>query len=528
MPRSYSVIIRNGLVFDGAGLAPAQADIGIDQDTIRVIGNIGDASGLLEIDASNRYVAPGFIDLTNHSDTHWTLFDQPRQESLITQGITTIVGGNCGTSLVPLAKASDIEGIQKWTDISRVNVNWRETDEFLNVLDTLPLGVNVATLVGHGTLRRAARVDITHSASADDIATMNDLLRRALDAGAFGLSTGLGRSFGLSAEHDELEALFASVKRAKALTAHHLADEGAGIVAAMSRIVGALRETGAVGHISHFKAIGRKSWPLGAAALDVIENARSGGIPVTMDVFPYTRTGSNLYLLLPEWAMEGGRTEILARLENSATRVALADALRSLTLHYDRMVIASTVHDVGAVGHTIADLALRSERTPEDVMLELLRTNQLQVAIFNEAISEDGMAEALLQTYAAIASDGVGQGTLVRPNDLPHPRSFGAFPRAIKLFVKERRAVAWKDMIQKMTGLPASILGLRRRGWLRAGMAADIIVFDPEMLQDRADYAEARTFSEGMEWVFINGRAAIAAGEITRDFSGRALRRGGS
>lgn len=161
-------------------------------------------------------------------------------------------------------------------------------------------------------------------------------------------------------------------------------------------------------------------------------------------------------------------------------------------------------------------------------MLELLRTNQLQVAIFNEAISEDGMAEALLQTYAAIASDGVGQGTLVRPNDLPHPRSFGAFPRAIKLFVKERRAVAWKDMIQKMTGLPASILGLRRRGWLRAGMAADIIVFDPEMLQDRADYAEARTFSEGMEWVFINGRAAIAAGEITRDFSGRALRRGGS
>ncbi|MBI1957349.1 MAG: amidohydrolase family protein [Candidatus Niyogibacteria bacterium] len=525
MPRSYSIVIRNGLVFDGTGQAPVQADIGIDDDTIRAVGNIKGAVGLTEVDASNRYVAPGFIDLTNHSDTHWTLFDEPRQESLITQGITTIVGGNCGTSLAPLVTASDIEGIQKWTDISRININWQGVGELLGAQDAVPLGVNVATLVGHGTLRRAVRMDITKPATPDAIAAMDALLRRSLDEGAFGLSTGLGRSFGLSAEHDELETLFASVRHANALTTHHLSDEGAGITAAVSRIAGALRETGATGHISHFKALGRKSWPLGRSALDVIENARSGGVSLTIDVFPYTRTGSNLYMLLPEWALEGGRAHILARLENPAMRTAIADALRALTLHYDRMVIASTLHDVGAVGHTIAQLASRAESAAEEVMLELLRTNQLHVSVFNEAISEDGMAEALMQPYAAVASDGVGQGETRRPNDLPHPRSFGAFPRAINLFVKERRSVAWKDMIQKMTGLPATILGLRKRGWIRPGMAADIVIFDPETIRDRSDYVEARVFSSGIQWVFINGVAAIADGEITRDLSGRALRR---
>src|SRR3989344_3403478 len=178
MPRSYSVIIRNGLVFDGTGEAPRQADIGMDGDTIHSVGALGDATGLLEVDASNRYVAPGFIDCTNHSDTHWTLFDQARQESLVTQGITTIIGGNCGTSIAPLVNATDIEGIQKWTDVTRININWQGVDELLNVLDTLPLGVNMATLVGHGTLRRAIHMDVTRPATAEEIAQMDYLLRR--------------------------------------------------------------------------------------------------------------------------------------------------------------------------------------------------------------------------------------------------------------------------------------------------------------------------------------------------------------
>ena len=307
----------------------------------------------------------------------------------------------------------------------------------------------------------------------------------------------MGRSHELTTDAEELKALFAVAQSFNAATAHHLADEGAGIVASLSSVVGALRETGARGHISHFKVVGRRAWPAGSAALDLIERARADGIALTLDVFPYTRTGSNLYLLLPEWALEGGQEQMMVRLGDASTRTA------------------------------IAQLAAGSDRIPEEVVVELLRVNQLHVAIFNDVIFEDVMAGSIARDYAAIASDGVGQGMEGRATDLPHPRSFGTFPRVFDIFVKQKKTLAWKDAIYKMTGLPASILGFHNRGILKTGSYADVVVFDPETVRDRADYEHPRELSSGIEWVFINGIAALSSGAFTGTMSGKALRRAG-
>lgn len=522
---AYSIIIRNGLVFDGQNRPGRKADLAIDGDRIAALGDLSRDTAALEIDAANLYVSPGFIDLTNHSDTHWTLFNEPNQTSLILQGVTTVLGGNCGSSLAPLVKAEDIGAIQKWVDVSKINVNWQSIAEFFKELSRHKFAVNFATLVGHGTLRRASGTDISRPAAEDEVKKMSYLLYQAMSAGAFGLSTSLGRSHELSATDDEMLELMAQVKVFDGLAAHHLEDEGSRAVSAVSRIIGLSRGSGVRGHISHFKILGRKSWPNQKTALDIIKTARRDGVKLTLDVFPYTATGSNLYLLLPEWAREGGKERIVARLKDKKQRKEVKNELRRLTLHYEKIMIASTLKDNLSVGKNISVLAEGSGLDPEEMIIELLITNGLNVSIFNEAISEENLFAAAAEPYAAISSDGVGQGLGGPSTDLPHPRSFGAFSRALKIFVKEKNILSWEEAIYKMTGLAAEILGLEKRGELREDFFADIAVFDPEAVGDNADYLTPRRFSQGIKWLFVNGEAVISEGEWTGRLTGRILKK---
>lgn len=522
---TYSVIIRNGLVFDGKGSFPIHADIGLEGDIIRAVGDLKEDQGAITVDASNHYVAPGFIDLTNHSDTHWTFFDIPRGDSMLKQGVTTFLGGNCGSSLAPLVHAEDIGGIQKWVDISRININWQEIAEFFEELEKHAFGLNIATLVGHGTLRRAIGMDITKPASHDEVEKMKLLLSSALKAGAFGLSTSLGRAHALSADQEELRSLFEVIHEFDALGTHHLQDEGADVVVAASHVVNLARKTRSRGHISHFKVLGRKSWPQQEAVLNLVESARGQDVKMTIDTFPYTRTGSNLYLLLPEWAREAGKEKILARLDDPEARTHIIKTLVDLTLHYDRITIASTLHDTGAVGKSISQLSESSGISPHDIIIELLLINDLQVSIFNETISEDNFTQVLQKDYCAISSDGVGLNLTGTSTNFPHPRSFGTFAKVFNTFVNERKILSWEEAIHKMTGLPASIAGLARRGVIEKGAHADVVIFDPEKIRDTADYQTPRRFSEGMEWVFVNGQAAISNGDFSGGLSGRVLKK---
>lgn len=520
---AYSTIIRGALVFDGAGSPAQRTDIGLASDKISFVGNLNDETAPREIDASGLYAAPGFIDITNHSDTHWTLFSEPAQESLIRQGISAIMGGNCGSSLAPVARPEDISDFQKWADSSEVNINWQSFEEFIRELKNRKFTLNFGTLAGHGAIRRTSGMDVSRMASAEELEKIVYLLKSSLKGGAFGVSTSLGRSHSLSADDEEIRQVLVSVKEADGVATHHLEDEGAELVPAVSRIVSLSRESGAKSHLSHFKALGRASWPNQKTALEIIEQARTGGVELTLDFFPYTSTGSNLSFLLPEWVLNGSQAEVLGRLSDTETRKKISEYLKGLTLHYEKMIIASTIKDTGVAGKNVKEAAEDAGLTNEDTILELLTTNNLQVNIFNEVVSEENLAELARKDYSAISSDGFGLGLLRAKNNLPHPRSFGAFPRALKVLAKDKKILSWEEAIHKMTGLPAKILGLEKRGQIKKDFFADIVIFSPEEISDTADYKNPFSFSRGIRGLFVNGKEVLSDGNLTGQTPGQIL-----
>ena len=521
---AYSLLIKGGMVARNKKLE--RLDVGIENDKIKALGDLSRLSADLVIDASGYYVSPGFIDLTSHSDTHWTLFNHPSQESLLAQGVTTILGGNCGSSLAPLVHARDIEGIQKWVDIREINVNWHRVSEFFEELSRHPLGLNFATLVGHGTLRRGIIGDEARPATAEEIKQMQLLLEESLEEGAFGISTSLGAAHGRPADIQELTRLHEAVAAHKGLSKHHLKDEGKNILPAIAELLGLARASGARTQFSHFKILGRSSWPFFQDAVRLMESGREEGLELSLDIFPFTRTGSQLYQLLPVWAVESGKEKILGVLKDQKQRNEVFSYLKGLTLHYDRITIASTLQDQIAVGKTIQELSLAASLPPEEIILKLLENNKLKVSIFNEVISEEHLFELIKKEYASVASDGVGYARDVRTLfDLPHPRSYSAFPHALEIFTKERSLVSWPEILHKMTELPAQILGLKDRGRLEKDCFADLVVLNPEEIEGAADWRNPYLPPRGVEMVFVNGKIALDRGNFTNIFAGRVLRK---
>lgn len=521
---NFSALIKGGLVLQGKKLE--RLDIGVRGDKIEALGSLEKEGAGIVINAEGKYVSPGFIDLTNHSDTHWTIFNAPRQESLLLQGITTILGGNCGASLAPLVRAQDIEGIEKWTNVRGLNLNWHKVSEFLDEVERHPLGVNFATLVGHGTLRRGVLRDANQPADKNEIKEMVFLLEEALKEGAFGLSTSLRSAHAKSAAQNELRELFGKVAEYGGLTKHHLKDEGKNILPSLAELITLGRMSRAKINFSHFKILGRQSWEYFDEALNFIESAIEEGLKITLDIFPYTKTGSLLYMLLPSWAIEGGRKQILDSLKDELLRREILDYLRSLTLHYDQMIVASVLKDQTSLGRTIAQLAQSSKLEPEEVILQLIESNELRVSIFNEAISREHLPELIKKEYALIASDGVGYDSKVEmKHDLPHPRSFGAFPRALEIFVKERKNLPWGEVLYKMSEFPAELLGLKERGKLAKGFFADIVVFDPEKIHAKDEYFSGHYQVQGIDWVLVNGKTAVKNGAVSENLSGKVIRR---
>ncbi len=529
----YDVIIKNGLVFDGKGNKPEEVDIGISGDEIKKIGDLQKENADEIIDASGKYVAPGFIDLTSHSDTHWTLFIYPSQESLIRQGITTIVGGNCGTSLAPFVNEASLEEIQRWVDVSKININWRTMEEFFFELKKHKFAVNFCTLVGFSTLQKAVLGKEVRLMTENEINQMKLLLKNALKEGAFGLSTNFGMGHVKSLRDEDISDLFKIVKQYEAVASHHLEDEGENILPAISRLILLTRKSEVKMHISHFKALGRNSWNFFPSAIEMIKNARQENVKLTADFFPYTKTGSNLLMLLPSWFRKLSTEEAHKVLQSreDKRRKDLLDYLEQLTLHYDKIIIASALSELGAVGKTIEQLSKISGLAGEEIILSLLGTNNLRVSIFNEVISEENIELIAKEEFSAVASDGVGYQLpaasyqLSAINNLPHPRSFGAFSRVFNRYVKERPILAWENVIYKMTGLPAEILGLKDRGTIAKGKKADIIVFDSNGIFDHATYDNPFQYSSGVEQVLINGAIVLNNEEFTGKFPGYVLRK---
>lgn len=525
----YDIIIKNGSVIDGSGRKAEKMDIAVAGEEIKKIGDLKGDDAIRIIDAEGMFVCPGFIDLTNHSDTHWTLFTDPLQESLVRQGVTTIVGGSCGSSIAPLVGKKGLKSIGKWVDVSKTNVNWQTMDELFYELEKIRLGINFASMVGLQTL---------FDSTEGDFEQMKFLLEKSFKEGAFGLSAHLGSARMNSLNDDNLIELLKIVTKNKGVSKHHLEDEGKNILPAISRLIQLSRKSGARLHISHFKVLGRGSWPLLGDALKMMRVARKkaifGGIELTLDFFPYERTGSDLFMLLPAWLRRMDKKEIMAILKSKEDkkREEVIEHLKSLTLHYDKITVASSSYEQENLGKTIAELSLSTELPAEEVILDLLAINDLHVSMFSEVILMDNVRELAKEEYAAIASDGVGYDSgsyksqvLTSRRDLPHPRSFGAFPKALKMFAAENEKPAWEETIRKMTGLPAEIMGIKDRGIIAKKNKADIVVFDPENISDMATYSNPFQFSKGIKHVIVNGQLILSENKLAEKFAGQVIKK---
>lgn len=523
----FDLLIKDGTIIDGTGKPRFRGDIGIRGERIKAVGNpnLPGAEAKKTISAFGKFVTPGFVDITSHADVNWSLFENPGQDYLLTQGVTTILVGNCGTSLAPLASREATESLRKWDHLAEVTINWLTVGEYVAELSKRALGVHIGTLMGHGTIRRGILKGAMRQLTVEELHQFADLLTRGMAEGAFGLSTGLAYSHEAAANHEELTAISRLLAETDGIYKTHLRSESSNLVPAINEAVQIARGSRARVIISHFKAIGRRAWPFFKKTLGMIERANEDGLPFHFDISPYQRTGSFLYLLLPAWAREGGFDPMLERIQNQDTRSRIITELRNQTIHPERYIVATSITP-GVNGKTIAEIASRAGQSPEETILELLLANRGRVTVFGNTLSFRNLTLGLAHPLGIIASDGSGVSpALGKSGRLVHPRSTGCFPHFLHKFVRGHQLLSWEEGIHKITSLPAEIVGFKERGRIEKGYHADLVIFDPETIRDRSTYHNPYVHPVGIEAVIVNGELAIENGQLTGTAAGHVLRK---
>lgn len=536
------LLLRGGVVVDGTGAPPRRAEVGVRDGRIAYVApphaEGGPPPAARIVDVSSRLVTPGFIDIHSHSDH--LLLVAPEAESKVTQGVTTEVGGNCGFSPGPLLHPEARARVERALASHNLEPSWRTQAEFMAALEeqAAPLGLNYASLVGHGNLRATAMGYADRPPTSDEVRRMASLLEAELEAGAFGFSSGLIYSPGCYSDTRELAELGAVAARHGAFYATHMRSESAALVEAVDEALAVGRHGGCAVQISHHKACGRSNWGKVEQTLRMVDQARASGVDVHLDQYPYLATSTGLAVTLPRWAHEGGHRAVLARLRDPETRARLVAEVAALGETgyvadgggWSSMLIAGvdSAQNRWLQGLSVEQIAARLGCTPAEAVVRLLEEEELLVAIVHFVLCEEDVELVLRHPLTMIGSDGNAQ-PLAGPQarGKPHPRAFGTFPRVLALYVRERRLLTWQEAVFKMTGLPARRLGLEDRGTIRPGAWADLVVLDPQSVTDTATYTEPHQAAAGIERVFVNGVETVAGGKLTGRRGGRVLRQRG-
>jgi N-acyl-D-amino-acid deacylase len=496
---SYDIIIRGGQVLDGLGSEPVVTDVGLRGDRIAAVGDLGTAHADRELDASDLYVAPGFIDLHSHASGGLASEDRSEARALLAQGITTAVINPDGGGPV------DLE------------------DQKERLLEH-GLGVNVIQLVPHGSVRqRAMGGSFDREPTPEEAGEMLRMVREGMQAGAFGLSTGLFYTPGNYAGTEEIVALARVVAEYGGVHSSHIRDESdysVGVVAAVQEIVDISRESGAAGIVSHIKALGPNVWGRSEELVERIEAAREGGVEVWADQYPYHASATSFTAaLVPTWAREGGTDAMLARFEDPATAQRIRDGMReNLTRRggADRILFRDPEE---LSGRTLEELARERGEDPVETGFELVRTGRAG-GIISFNMHEEDIERLMRRPWTLTSTDG---GLPVFGEGSPHPRTYGAFPRKIREYVVERGVIDLPFAVRSMTGASAHAFRIRDRGEIRPGALADVVVFDLDRVNDPADFLEPHRYGEGMVWVLVNGELAVDEGEFTGARAGEVL-----
>jgi N-acyl-D-amino-acid deacylase len=530
--KAYDLVIVGGLVYDGLGGPATAADLGLVGGMIKAVGRIPASRGKAVIEAKGLAVAPGFIDVHDHTDL--SLLADPRAESAVRQGVTTLISGQCGSSLFPLAE-SVLEEVRSNAKAQyAVEVDWRDLKGLQARLEKGGTAVNFATLSGHGSLRGAAMGFNDRPPQPEEMERMKALLAEDLAAGSFGLSTGLEYTPSGFAAADEIIALCRMVAARGGVYATHMRDEGDRLVEAVEEAIAAARASGASLQISHLKTAFPRNWGKLDEVLGLIERARAEGIDVTADRYPYIAGSTGLDINFPAWARQGTTDEFLARLKDEKLDKRLreyTDERERKLGSWDKVVISGVVGEKNKVyeGLNILQASERAGKQPYEFMRDLIVEERDNVDTVIFMMNEDNLKRILAHPLVLIGSDSSVRATGgILAQGKPHPRGFGTFPRVLGKYVREDKLFSLETAVKKITSAAAAKFKLEGRGIVKPGAFADIVVFDPAAIADKATWEDPHQYPTGISHVLVNGRPVIAEGRHTGAAPGRVLRKGGA
>jgi len=534
-PMGFDVILRSGNVYDGLGGAPRQADVGLRNGQIADIGDLSGARAARELNAAGLAVAPGFVDIHGHSDP--CVLAGPRCESKVHQGVTTELCGMCGYSPAPVSAAcrEDLRAGAFFPE-AEFEWDWLSLGEYLDRVDAARPSMNIVQAVGHTPLRASVMGYEARPATPGELDAMGRMLARALEEGGAGFSSGLIYPPGSFAPPEELEFLCQVAGRYGRGYYTHMRSEGGGLLESVRETIAAARAGGVPVEIAHHKAAGRDNWGKVHESMALIERARDDGVDVRVDVYPYTAGSTTMTSLLPDWAHEGGREELLSRLRDPETRRRLAAEVVGSggfagppwgEEAWTRVLVAAVAdqRDREFEGLTLAQLGEVCGKPPVEAMFDLLLAHETRVSIVSFTMCDDDMGFVLGHPLSTVGSDASAVSARHgKRYGKPHPRAYGTFPRVLGHFARDQKLVSLAEAIRKMTSEPARRIGLKDRGVLRQGAAADLVVFDPAAIIDRATYADPHQFPDGVRQVWVNGVLVVDGGRHTGAGPGRVLR----
>ncbi|HYW44519.1 MAG TPA: D-aminoacylase [Bryobacteraceae bacterium] len=531
----YDVVIRNGHIIDGTGSPWYAADIGIRGGKIAAIGRLTGAPARRTIDAGGMVVAPGFIDMLGQSEL--TILVNPHLPSKIYQGITTEVTGE-GSSIAPLNDAV-IKADHVTYEHYGIQPSWRTFREYFARLRKQGMGINLATYVGATQVRRVVLGDDNRAPTAQELERMKGLVREAMHDGAIGLSTSLQYAPAPYAKTEELIALAAEAAKLGGTYASHIRNEGDAIMPALEEAFRIGREAAIPVEIWHLKTAGKANWGRMPEVVALIERARQSGVDVAADTYAYPASFNSFSALIPPWAHDGGDRKLIERLKDPAMRARIRKELETPSSEWNNEWLQVTGPEsfiIGAVqnpellplqGKTLAEVAKLRNKDPIDAALDLLIEDEAFTNVAMFTMSEPDVTLAIQQPWVSICNDSQGaspDGLLGKEH--PHPRAYGTFPRILRKYVREEKKLTLEDAIRKFTSLPAERMRFDDRGVLKAGMWADVVIFDPETVRDVATFDRPNQLSEGMRFVLVNGVPVVEEGKMTDALPGKVVGHG--
>ena len=533
---AFDLVIRHGRIIDGTGSPWYAGDVGIRGGRIAAIGMLEGAAARRTVDAAGMVVAPGFIDMLGQSEL--SILVNPSLPSKIFQGITTEITGE-GNSAGPLDDWI-IAADRTEYDHFQVTPDWRTLGGYFARLEKQGIGINLASYVGATQVRRMVLGDGDRQPTPEELERMKALVREAMGEGAVGLSTALQYPPAPYARTEELIALAAEAAKLGGVYATHMRSEGTEIDAALDEAIRIGREARIPVEIWHLKVAGKRSWGRMPQVVAKIDSARKAGVDIAADTYAYPAWYNSMSAFVPPWAHDGGTARLLERLKDPAARRRIRRAMLTPAGDWDNewqeipgpsSVLIGVVQNPALepyMGKTLAQVAALRHADPIDALLDVLAEDAGYTSVAVFGMSEPDIVLALKQPWVSIDNDSQGtapDGPLGKEH--PHPRAYGTFPRILRKYVREERRLTLEDAIRKFSSLPAQRMRLGDRGVLKVGMWADMVVFDPDQVRDRATFAEPNQLSEGMRWVLVNGVPVIADGQATGALPGRVLRSGG-